>query len=147
MDNKTQKTVNTIGIILIISITVFLILSIAGDKNHRDMTVVNIYRLFPCKKIDGDWKENLSFTVDEDINICGRITSTNPNGKSFIEFRVYEEEARSQRDAIYYRSLTIDNGNVILPIKLELTPGAYIAEVSDAISSYEQASFEVIGNK
>lgn len=147
MDNKTLKTVNSIGIILIISITVFLILSITGDKNHRDMTVVNIYRLYPCKNIDGDWKENLSFKVDEDINICGRITSTDPDDKSFIEIRVYEEEAKSQRKAIYYQGLTINNGNVIIPLNLELTPGIYVAEVSDAISEYGQTSFEVIDNR
>mgnify|MGYP000960392808 FL=1 len=147
MENKTQRIVNTIGIIFICSIALFLILSNAGDNNDRAMTVVNIYRLYPCYKVDGEWKENLSFRVDEEINICGRITSTDPDGKAFIEFRVYKEEARSQREAIFYQSLTINNGNVIIPVNIELPPGTYVAEVSDAISNYEQATFEIIDNR
>jgi len=111
-------------------ITVFIVLSIAHDNQNPAMTVVSINKVFPCTKKNDNWIEAKSFRVGEDINICGRITSTDPNGTSFIEVRVYQKEAKSQRDAVFYKSITINNGNVIIPINIELTPDIYIAEIT-----------------
>lgn len=131
MKTQSQKIGDIIGLIglgfiaLLCLLTMFL-----TKKSSYVQTVVNIYEVYPCIKQAGGWIEIDAFSIGEQITVCGRITSSAPSGKARVEISVYQKEITSQRNAIYYSIVYVENGNATIPIDINLDPDIYIVSRS-----------------
>lgn len=145
METQSQKAGNVIGLIgLGFGILLCLLTMFLTKKSSYIQTVVSIYEVYPCVKQADAWIEVDTFKVDDQITVCGRITSSDPSGKARVEIRVYQKELTSQRNAIYYEIVNVENGNATIPIDIDLDPDIYIVDVSDGIDKHELVSFKVV---
>ncbi len=145
MESQSQKVGNIIGLIgLGFGVLLCLLTMFLTKKSSYVQTVVSIYEAYPCVKQAGDWIEVDTFKVGEQVTVCGRITSSDPSGKAEVEVRVYQKENTSQRNAIYYEIVSVENGNATIPINIELDQDIYIVDVSDGIHKHELVSFKVV---
>jgi hypothetical protein len=129
---NSKKFGDILGTIIFVAVALLCLLTLVVEKTHPyKPNLITLHNPYLCVETHNGWQQVENFATDEAYYICGQISSAKPDLDAQIEIFVYENKYTSQRNAVFFDVVRIQNGEVTIHIDTYLYPGKYVVQISD----------------
>jgi len=94
------------------------------------------------KKADG-YETVDFFHSTEKMFICTFVDMSHANQTIQVFLILFQDEIKNPKDRIWDETLDVDEGSMMIPVDLELSPGHYCLQVKEVRSTLYETCFDV----
>jgi hypothetical protein len=122
---------NNYVVFIIFIILIALLKWIISTLPSSEIVYFTLQDTFTCEK-RGESRNRINvFVVDDTINICTQVNSDIEDIHKQVQIRIYEGEQNILESPIYYESVWVSNGEMIISLDIYLSPGVYEIQITN----------------